>query len=144
MSDPHNLHRFIEAQQGEYETALAELHAGEKHEHWMWFIFPQYQGLGRSPVAEEFAIKSLHEARAYLDHERLGERLRECTLATLAVEDRTAEQIFGFPDFLKFRSSMTLFDHVSTGDSCFGRAIDRFYDGPDQRTLELTDGEAAQ
>ncbi len=109
MPDPFDLARFVDAQHGTYDQALQELTAGHKQSHWMWFIFPQLAGLGSSAMAERYAIGSLDEARAYLQHPLLGERLRICTAAVNAVRGRTAGQVFGSPDDMKFRSSMTLF-----------------------------------
>src|SRR5580692_1922313 len=126
--DPYNLGRFEEAQAGVYARVCEELRAGEKRSHWMWFIFPQIRGLGRSPMAERFAIGSLEEAQAYLAHSVLGPRLRECTALVNAVEGRSASEIFGFPDDLKFCSSMTLF--AKAGDEAvFQRAIEKFFGG---------------
>ncbi len=131
------LDRFIEAQAGMYETALAELNAGEKRSHWMWFIFPQIAGLGQSAMARRYAIGSLSEARDYFGHTVLGPRLRACTEAMLSHPDRPAEAILGGVDALKFRSSMTLFDAVEPG-GLFRRALDAFYGGVrDERTLAL-------
>jgi uncharacterized protein (DUF1810 family) len=134
--DPYNLGRFEEAQRPVYARVCEELRAGEKRSHWMWFIFPQIRGLGRSPMAERFAIGSLEEARAYLGHVVLGGRLRECTELVNAVEGRSASEIFGFPDDLKFCSSMTLF--AKAGDEAvFQRAIEKFFGGRmDSGTLE--------
>ena len=109
MSDRFDLQRFVEAQAGVYERVCAELRAGEKRSHWMWFIFPQIKGLGSSPMAVRFAISGLEEARAYLDHAVLGPRLRECTGIVVGVEKRAVGDIFGYPDDMKFHSSMTLF-----------------------------------
>ena len=135
-SDPFHLGRFVEAQDGVYPRVCEELRAGEKRSHWMWFIFPQIRGLGRSPMAERFAIGSLEEARAYLAHSVLGERLRECTGLVNAIEGRSASEIFGFPDDLKFHSSMTLF--AKAGDeAAFRRAIVKYFGGEmDSGTLE--------
>jgi uncharacterized protein (DUF1810 family) len=131
-----NLSRFVEAQAPVYASALAELRAGEKRGHWMWFIFPQLAGLGRSPMAQHYAIHSLDEARAYLAHPLLGPRYRECCEAVLVVEGRSAHEIFGSPDDLKFRSSLTLFDQVEP-DSIFHSALEKYFDGkPDALTLE--------
>lgn len=131
------LERFVAAQEGVYETALAELAAGEKRSHWMWFVFPQLAGLGHSAMAQHYAIGSLAEARDYLGHPLLGQRLRACTGAMLGHADRAAEAILGGVDALKFRSSMTLFDAVEP-NGCFARALDAFYDGKrDPRTLAL-------
>jgi uncharacterized protein (DUF1810 family) len=134
--DPFDLKRFVEAQAPVYARVREELRAGEKRGHWMWFIFPQIQGLGRSPTAERFAIGSLDEARAYLEHPVLGARLRECTELVNTVEGRKASEIFGFPDDLKFHSSMTLF--AKAGDeAAFRRAIVKYFGGEmDSGTLE--------
>jgi len=134
----HDLERFVAAQESVYEQALAELRQGRKRSHWMWFIFPQLIGLGRSPTARHFAIRSAQEARDYLAHPVLGRRLLECTEAMLGVEDRSVSEILGFPDDLKFRSSMTLFASLSDRGSLFEQALERYCDGePDSRTLEL-------
>lgn len=109
MADVYNLHRFLEAQERVYHTVLDELRAGRKSSHWIWFVFPQIKGLGHSGMAQKFAITSLDEAKAYLQHSVLGPRFRECTQLVLDVEGRSAEEIFGHPDHLKFRSCMTLF-----------------------------------
>jgi uncharacterized protein (DUF1810 family) len=127
--DPFHLERFVEAQDGVYESVCEELRRGEKRSHWMWFIFPQIRGLGRSPMAERFAIGSLEEARAYLGHEVLGARLRECTGLVNAVEGRSASEIFGFPDDLKFHSSMTLFARAGVGDDLFREALRQYFAG---------------
>ena len=141
--DPHDLARFVEAQAGDYETALAEIRAGRKRSHWMWYIFPQIDGLGFSSMARRYAIKSLDEARAYLDHPVLGPRLVEITEAALAVEGQSAHEIFGSPDDMKLRSCATLFARAASEGSVFSRLLDKFFDGkPDVRTLELL-GEAA-
>ena len=134
--DAYELKRFVEAQDGVYARVCEELRAGEKRSHWMWFIFPQIRGLGRSPMAERFAIGSLDEARAYLRHAVLGWRLRECTELVNAVEGKTASEIFGFPDDLKFHSSMTLF--AKAGDEAvFVRAIEKYFAGKlDSGTVE--------
>ena len=107
--DPFDLQRFVDAQHGVYESALREITQGQKRTHWMWFIFPQIDGLGSSPAARHYAIKSREEAEAYLRHPVLGPRLAECAEATLAVDSRTAREMFGSPDDLKLRSSATLF-----------------------------------
>jgi uncharacterized protein (DUF1810 family) len=136
--DPFDLDRFVQAQDGVYAAALAELRAGRKTSHWMWFVFPQIDGLGRSQTARFFAVKSLAEARAYLAHPVLGKRLRECTTAVLGVAGLTASEIFGYPDDIKFRSSMTLFERAAPGCGLFSDALDRFFDGGrDRMTLEL-------
>jgi len=127
MTDPFNLRRFVKAQDPVYMQVLAELRLGEKRSHWMWFVFPQIAGLGSSPLAECYAISSLEEARAYLDHEQLGPRLNECCEILETIEDRSAEEIFGYPDVDKLRSSMTLFDRASEGNTVFSRILDKFY-----------------
>ena len=136
--DPFDLNRFLQAQEGVYADALAELRAGRKTSHWMWFVFPQLDGLGRSQTARFFAVKSLAEARAYLAHPVLGTRLRQCTAAVLGVAGRTASEIFGYPDDLKFRSSMTLFERAAPDCDLFSDALDRFFEGRrDRLTQEL-------
>lgn len=134
----YDLHRFIEAQNGIYEQALAELKAGRKRSHWMWFVFPQIAGLGSSAMAEKYAIRSAEEAAAYLADPILGSRLIRCVEAVLSIHGRTAHDIFGSPDDLKLRSSMTLFAAVSDHGSPFHKAIERFYQGRfDERTIEI-------
>jgi uncharacterized protein (DUF1810 family) len=136
--DPYRLERFVEAQEPVYEQVCAELREGRKRSHWMWFIFPQIRGLGHSPTAQFFAIHSRAEALAYLLHPVLGARLRECVALVTAVERRDVGQIFGFPDDLKFRSSMTLFAEVAPEEKLFRQALDKFFEGePDARTVEL-------
>jgi len=141
--DAYDLGRYLAAQQPVYARVCAELAAGCKRSHWMWFIFPQLRGLGSSPTAQHFAISSLGEARAYLAHPLLGERLRECTRLVMSVPAGTAEAIFGYPDHLKFRSSLTLFAHAAADspaaeDRIFGAALARYYAGePDPLTREL-------
>jgi len=130
------LERFTAAQEGVYDRALAELRAGRKRTHWMWFVFPQIAGLGSSPAAQRYAIASLQEARAYLADAVLGPRLIECATELLVVEGRSAEEILGFPDDLKLRSSMTLFARAAPGIEVFQQVLDRYYDGkPDPQTL---------
>ena len=138
-SDPHNLARFVVAQNPVFAQVCAELAGGEKRSHWMWFVFPQLRGLGSSPTAERYAIASLDEARAYLDHPILGERLRRCTQLVNRVAGRTAQEIFGYPDYMKFRSSMTLFAHAAGAASQpFDDALARYFAGEeDARTREL-------
>ena len=133
-----NLDRFVQAQDGVYENALSELRRGEKRTHWMWFIFPQIAGLGRSEMAQRYAITGLGEARAYLSHPLLGPRLKACTEALLAHSDKSAREIMGFPDDLKLRSSMTLFSLAAAEeDSSFHRVLARFFpEGPDEQTVE--------
>jgi uncharacterized protein (DUF1810 family) len=139
MDDPYDLARFLAAQAPVIETALGELRAGRKRTHWMWFVFPQLRGLGTSPMAQRYGISSFAEARAYLAHPVLGPRLRVCTEAVLAHAGRSLAEIFGSPDDLKFRSSMTLFAEAALeDDSVFERALDRFCAGRRcARTLEL-------
>ena len=135
-TDPFNLERFVHAQDRVYQRVLSELRAGQKMSHWMWFIFPQVRGLGRSTISIEYAISSRDEARAYLQHPLLGPRLKECTQLLLQVEDRSALEIFGEPDDVKFRSSMTLFTNVSSEDDIFERALKKYFGGvPDRLTL---------
>ena len=136
--DPFSLNRFVEAQEGAYERALSEIRAGQKRSHWMWFIFPQYDGLGFSSISKRYAIKSLAEAEAYLRHPVLGPRLLECAEAALAVEGRSAAEIFGFPDDMKLRSCATLFARASPPRSVFECVLDKYFKGePDERTLQL-------
>lgn len=120
---------FLEAQEPVFEAALAELAAGRKRSHWMWFVFPQIRGLGRSPMAERFAVRGRGEATDYLDHPVLGERLRSATQAVLRHRGKTAHDIFGSPDDLKFRSSMTLFAHAAQEEALFRDALTAFYAG---------------
>ena len=127
--DPHNLQRFVAAQEETYTAALGELHAGRKRTHWMWFIFPQVTGLGASPTAQFYAIRSRAEADAYLAHPLLGARLQECAGALLTVNGRTAEQIMGFPDHLKLQSSMTLFASLAGPGNLFAAVLERYYEG---------------
>jgi uncharacterized protein (DUF1810 family) len=136
--DPYNLRRFEEAQHVVYQRVCEELRAGEKRSHWMWFIFPQIRGLGKSPMAERFAIGSLEEARAYLGHPVLGGRLRECAAIVNGVEGKSAAEIFGFPDDLKFCSSMTLFAKAGEEKgSPFEEALRKYFGGEmDRGTLE--------
>jgi uncharacterized protein (DUF1810 family) len=138
MADPRQLDRFLSAQQPVYADVLTELRAGRKRTHWMWFIFPQLQGLGTSAMAQRFGITSLDEARAYLAHPVLGARLRECCELMLQVPQRSALDILGSPDDLKFRSCATLFSSAAPHDDLFQRCLDRFYAGqPDPRTVAL-------
>lgn len=136
MDGSFDLERFVDAQSGSYDQALAELKAGEKRSHWMWFIFPQLAGLDASAMAQRYAISGLDEARAYLQHPVLGDRMRTCTAAVNAVTGRTAHQVFGSPDDMKFRSSMTLFGRADPQDLTFSLTIARYYGGAeDPRTL---------
>ena len=138
MIDPHNLARFVHAQEYSYDQALAEIRSGRKRSHWMWFIFPQFKGLGSSPTASYYAIASRAEAEAYLRHPTLGPRLIECAQAALALPGKSASDVFGYPDDLKLRSSATLFAAVSEPGSVFARILEQFFDDePDPRTLEF-------
>jgi uncharacterized protein (DUF1810 family) len=136
--DPYDLVRYTKAQEGVYDQALSELRSGQKRTHWMWYIFPQLEGLGHSTTARRYAIKSIQETREYLNHPVLVARLLECTETVLDIEDRSVSAIFGFPDDVKLRSSMTLFDSVSARDSVFGLVLDKFFGGHrDNKTLQL-------
>ena len=137
MNDPYDLQRFVDAQNPVYDKVCSELRDGRKKSHWMWFIFPQIEGLGSSPLARKFAISSLAEAAAYLAHPILGPRLAECTRLVNLAEGRPIEQIFGYPDDLKFRSSMTLFMRASPDESIFSECLAKFFGGsPDSATLD--------
>jgi uncharacterized protein (DUF1810 family) len=137
VNDPHDLQRFVDAQSAVYERVCAELRNGRKRTHWMWFIFPQIHGLGQSPMAIKFAISSRGEAEAYLIHAVLGPRLIQCSQLVVAIQDRSINQIFGTPDDLKFRSSMTLFASVTCGHQIFQEALQKYFAGePDQLTLD--------
>lgn len=134
--DPYDLQRFVSAQDRIYDTVIKELTAGRKASHWMWFVFPQLRGLGSSPTAVRFGISSVDEARAYLAHELLGPRLRECTRLVGRIDGRSAEQIFGWPDDMKLKSSMTLFARACDDNVDFVAVLDKFYGGEqDQATL---------
>jgi uncharacterized protein (DUF1810 family) len=138
MTAPYDLQRFIDAQRTVYGQALAELRAGQKRSHWMWFVFPQLKGLGRSETAMFYALSGADEALAYLTHPELGPRLRECCKALLDGPSRSATAIFGDLDALKLHSSMTLFARVSSAEPLFEAMLDRFFSGEeDARTLEL-------
>ena len=138
MSDAYDLQRFVAAQDEVYTTVLGELRAGEKRGHWMWYIFPQITGLGQSAMTKKYAITSQDEAKAYLGHPVLGPRRRECTEIVLNVDGRSAEQIFHYPDNLKFRSSMTLFSEAAAENSIFHEALGKYFEGrPDQSTLDI-------
>ena len=142
MNDPYHLNRFIDAQELNYRSALAEITAGRKISHWMWYVFPQYDGLGFSATSRHYAIKSPVEAEAYLDHPVLGPRLGECVDALLSVTGKTAHEIFGSPDDLKLKSCMTLFAHISAEGSAFDQVLARYFEGQrDSKTLELVRGD---
>jgi uncharacterized protein (DUF1810 family) len=136
--DPYNLSRFVQAQEQTYDQALSELNLGRKRSHWMWYVFPQLDGLGSSPIAKLYSIKSEDEARAYLKHPTLGPRLVECAKAILSVDGKSAREILGSPDDLKLKSCATLFAQVSPPGSVFERILEKFYDGErDAATLRL-------
>jgi len=138
--DPHNLQRFLTAQAEDYECALRELQRGRKESHWIWYIFPQVAGLGYSPMAQEHAIESRDEAVAYLNHAVLGSRLQRCCEALLQHQAQRIQDILGFPDDLKLRSSMTLFATISTQGSVFHKVLNTFYSGQmDERTIAFLD-----
>jgi uncharacterized protein (DUF1810 family) len=137
MADPFDLMRFVDAQAADYGRALQELNSGTKRSHWMWYVFPQFDGLGSSDLSRRYAIRSRAEAAAYLAHPVLGPRLRECAQALLAHHTRSARQILGTPDDQKLRSSATLFAEVD-GAGVFTRLLQQFFDGAvDQKTLQL-------
>jgi uncharacterized protein (DUF1810 family) len=137
MDTQFNLGRFVEAQAPVYATVVKELRAGRKASHWMWFIFPQLAGLGRSAMAQKYAIASADEAADYLAHPLLGARLRECSALALAIDDQPVDQIFAPPDDVKFHSSMTLFAEVAPDEAVFQDCINKFFDGePDQATID--------
>jgi uncharacterized protein (DUF1810 family) len=136
--DPYNLRRFVQAQEGDYEQALAEIRSGRKRTHWMWYIFPQFDGLGFSSTSERYSIKSAAEAEAYLSHPILGPRLAECAEAVLGVDGRSVFDIFGSPDDVKLRSCATLFGCVSPAGSVFERLLHKYFQGRrDNKTLRL-------
>jgi uncharacterized protein (DUF1810 family) len=135
--DPFDLNRFLLAQNDMYDRALAEIRNGRKQSHWMWFIFPQFWGLGASEVSQQYAIRSLSEARAYLEHPVLGTRLRKCAAELLALDRKSAFEILGTPDDLKLQSCATLFAKVAEPESCFKLLLNKYYAGvEDPRTLE--------
>jgi uncharacterized protein (DUF1810 family) len=135
--DPYALQRFVDAQRGVYAQAQAELRAGRKESHWMWYIFPQIKGLGQSAMAEKYGISSVAEATEYLNHPELGNRLRECTQLVTAINGRSIQDIFGYPDYLKFQSSMTLFAHAAQDNQVFLDALNKYYRSEfDRHTIE--------
>ena len=136
MDDIFNLERFVEAQRPVYERVVRELEDGRKLSHWMWFVFPQIAGLGASPMAMRYAIRSREEAQAYLAHPVLGLRLRQCTRVINATEGRSAHSIFGTPDDLKLRSSLTLFARAAPEEALFVDALRKYFDGPDPMTIQ--------
>jgi uncharacterized protein (DUF1810 family) len=136
--DPYNLNRFVQAQERDYERALSELRLGRKQSHWMWYVFPQLDGLGSSPITKLYSIKSEDEAHAYVKHPTLGPRLVECAEAILSVDGKSAREILGSPDDLKLKSCATLFAYVSPPGSVFERILEKFYAGErDAATLRL-------
>ena len=137
-NDPFELNRFLKAQERIYNTAIAELKSGRKRSHWMWYIFPQIDGLAKSTTSKRYAIKSREEAREYLNHPVLGARLTECAEAVVAVQGRSISEIFGYPDDLKLKSSMTLFAFLPETPSAFERILDKYFHGErDAQTLHL-------
>jgi len=137
-ADPHDLARFLRAQESVYDQAMTEIRGGRKQSHWMWFIFPQFDGLGSSATSKQYAIKSIAEAEAYLGHPVLGPRLLESAQAALGVDGRSALEVFGSPDDMKLQSSATLFAGVSPTGSVFERLLDRYFGGErDEKTLRL-------
>jgi uncharacterized protein (DUF1810 family) len=138
LGDRYDLERFVQAQEHDYQRALAEIRAGRKRSHWMWYIFPQFAGLGLSSMSQRYAIKSAVEARAYLAHPVLGPRLVECCEAAIGLAGRSAADVFGSPDDMKLRSCATLFAAVSPPESVFDRLLDKFFQGlRDEKTLRL-------
>ncbi|GGK05183.1 DUF1810 domain-containing protein [Pseudomonas matsuisoli] len=138
MPEPYDLERFVDAQRDTLERALEELRAGHKSTHWMWFIFPQLAGLGQSEMAWRYGVSDVKEAQAYWRHALLGAHLRECIEAVLPYAGRGARQVFGAPDDLKFRSSMTLFREAEPNETIFQQALDAFFAGePDPRTISM-------
>jgi uncharacterized protein (DUF1810 family) len=130
-ADQFDLQRFVDAQDRVYDTVLAELRSGRKRSHWIWFVFPQLRGLGHSATAVRYGISSLDEARGYLEDDVLGPRLRECTRLVATIDGRSADDIFGWPDNLKVRSSMTLFARATGDNAEFRAVLDKFYNGED-------------
>lgn len=138
MTDIYNLQRFMEAHDQDYGLVLKELRDGDKRSHWMWYIFPQIQGLGGSAMPQKYAISSQDEAKAFWEHPILGPRLRECTQLVMSMEGRSAEQIFSYPDNLKFHSCLTLFEQSTTDSSIFRAGLLKYFGGkPDQLTLDI-------
>lgn len=141
MTDPYDLNRFLQAQDADYDRALSEIRSGRKRTHWMWYVFPQFDGLGFSATSKRYSIKTLAEAEAYLNHPVLGYRLTTCVEAALSVEGRSALEIFGTPDDTKLKSCATLFAFVSPAGSVFDRLLDKYFEGErDEGTLRLLRG----
>ncbi len=137
MGDPYNFQRFVDAQEPVFDQVCSELRNGSKRSHWMWFIFPQIDGLGHSAISVKYSISSLEEARAYLNHPTLGPRLRECTRLVNQIEGRSIEDIFGYPDDMKFHSSITLFANAASDSQVFRDALQKYFNGElDQLTLD--------
>jgi uncharacterized protein (DUF1810 family) len=135
--DPYTLQRFVDAQRSVYAQVITELRAGRKESHWMWYIFPQIKGLGQSAMAQKYAVSSVREATEYLNHPELGKRLRECIQLVTAINGRSIEDIFGYPDHLKFHSSITLFAHAADDNQVFMHALRKYYGSEfDQQTVE--------
>src|SRR5262249_7688073 len=144
-NDPYDLDRFLRAQEGDFERALGEIRSGRKRSHWMWYVFPQFAGLGFSPTSQHYSIKSVEEARAYLNHPVLGVRLRECTEAALGIAGRSATDVFGSPDDSKLRSCATLFASVSPPGSVFEQLLDKYYGGlRDEKTIRLLEAASSR
>lgn len=144
MKSEYNLNRFVAAQQGTYETALNEITAGRKRTHWMWYIFPQIAGLGQSEISKRYAIKNLAKAEVYLKHPILGPRLIEISEALLSLKENNPLAIFGSPDYLKLKSSATLFSRLRSTESVFENVLEKFFDGKkDEKTLEILNRHAA-
>lgn len=142
--DPFDLRRFVEAQASDYDHALSELRSGRKRSHWMWYVFPQFAGLGSSSTSRWFAITSIAEAEAYLRHPVLGPHLVECCTAVVNIQGRAAHDVFGSPDDVKLQSCATLFARVSQPGSVFEQVLGKYFDGmPDQRTLQLLDASSS-
>jgi uncharacterized protein (DUF1810 family) len=142
-NDPHDLNRFVQAQAHDYEMALAEIRNGDKQSHWMWYIFPQFDGLGFSSTSKRFSIKTVAEARAYVEHPVLGPRLLECAEAVLAIKGRSALEVFGSPDDMKLRSCATLFARVAPAESVFEQLLTKYFQGErDSKTLRLLENTA--
>jgi uncharacterized protein (DUF1810 family) len=143
-NDPHDLNRFVKAQEAVFENVLTELGNGQKKSHWMWFIFPQIEGLGYSEISRYYSIKSMQEAREYLNHPILGPRLLKCTETVLALNGKAASEIFGSPDDMKFKSSMTLFACATESDSLFAQTLEKYFDGERDKKTEFLLGLRAQ
>jgi len=143
-NDPHDLNRFVKAQEAVFENVLRELENGQKKSHWMWFIFPQIEGLGYSEITRYYSIKSLEEARQYLNHPILGPRLLKCTETVLAIDGKTVSEIFGSPDDMKFKSSMTLFACVTESEALFTQVLEKYFDGERDKKTEFLLGLRAQ